>query len=56
MAFKNNTTLITEGVKTEGKLDFPDSVQIDGEVFNLILLKKNVIKDLCLMKKMYNTL
>ena len=31
MAFKN-ITVITEGVKIEGKLDFPDSVQIDGEI------------------------
>jgi cytoskeletal protein CcmA (bactofilin family) len=31
MAFKN-ITKITEGVKIEGKLSFPDSVQIDGEV------------------------
>ena len=31
MAYKN-ITIITEGVKIEGKLDFPDSVQIDGEV------------------------
>ena len=31
MAFKN-ITIITEGVKIEGKLNFPGSVQIDGEV------------------------
>ena len=31
MAYRN-ITIITEGVKIEGKLDFPDSVQIDGEV------------------------
>ena len=31
MAFKN-ITVITEGVKIEGSLNFPGSVQIDGEV------------------------
>ena len=31
MAFKN-ITIITEGVKIEGNLNFPGSVQIDGEV------------------------
>ena len=31
MALKN-ITIITEGVKIEGRLDFPGSVQIDGEV------------------------
>ena len=31
MALKN-ITIITEGVKIEGRLNFPGSVQIDGEV------------------------
>jgi cytoskeletal protein CcmA (bactofilin family) len=31
MALKN-VTIITEGVKIEGHLDFPGSVQIDGEI------------------------
>ena len=31
MAYKN-ITIITEGAKIEGNLDFPGSVQIDGEV------------------------
>ena len=37
MALKN-ITIITEGVKIEGNLNFPGSVQIDGEIVGEIKL------------------
>ena len=38
MALKN-ITIITEGVKIEGNLNFPGSVQIDGEIVGEIKLE-----------------